>query len=93
MTVAVPLSPVTVFLPPTHTGPRPNLGLTTVRVSKAQPSQSMEVVIVSGGTVTVQPNGAVVVMVFVQLAGSEQDVTVVVPGSVDGVAGQSYAVC
>lgn len=84
---------MTVFLPPTQTGPRPNLGLITVSVSKAQPSQSIEVVEVFGKTVIVQPKGAVVVMVLVQSGRVEQEVTVVVPGTVLGVAGQSCDVC
>lgn len=93
VTVATPVSPVTVCLPPLQTGPTPNLASPTVAVSKAQPWQSVCWILVFGGTVTVQPKGAVEVMVLVQVGEGEQVVRVVVPGRVTGSVGQSCGFC
>ena len=76
--VAAPVPPSTVFLPSTHSGPRPNNLLITVVVSSAQPLQLISSVCVLGGTVIVQPKGAVEVMTLVQVGEAEQAVTVVV---------------
>jgi hypothetical protein len=53
----------------------------------------MRLVSVVGGTVMVQPKGAVVVMVLVQVGDWEQVVRVVVPGRVTGSVGQICVVC
>jgi len=93
VTVATPLSPVTVRLPSSQTGPMPNLASPMVAVSKAQPWQSVWWVSVFGGAVTVQPKGSVAVMVLVHVGEAEQVVRVVVPGRVIGSVGQSCGEC
>lgn len=75
--VATPVPPSTVFLPSTHSGPSPNSLLITVVVSSAQPLQLINSVCVLGGTVIVQPKGAVEVTTLVQVGEAEQAVTVV----------------
>jgi hypothetical protein len=50
-------------------------------------------VFVVGGSVMVQPKGAVVVMVVVQVRDSAQVVRVVVPGRVAGLLGQICVLC
>jgi hypothetical protein len=89
----VPVPPVTVCLPPLQAGPRPASGSNVVSVSKAQPWQSRGMVFVVGGSVMVQPKGAVVVMVVVQVRDSAQVVRVVVPGRVAGLLGQICDLC
>jgi len=49
--------------------------------------------LVLGGTVTVQPKGAVEVMVLVHVGEAEQVVRVVVPGRVIGSVGQTCGGC
>jgi hypothetical protein len=84
VTVALPVLPVTVFLPSTQTGPIPTKLCATVTVSSSQPPQSIFEVRVLGGTVIVHPKGEVDVTVLVQVGDAEQAVIVVVPGRVAG---------
>lgn len=92
VTLAVPVLPVTVLLPPTQTGPIPNLRFTTILVASAHPPQSVCTVSVVGATVIWQPNGEVKVIVLVQLgdADSEQSVIVVVPVELGGSVGHIW---
>jgi hypothetical protein len=84
VTVALPVLPVTVFLPSTQTGPIPSRLFATVTVSSSQPPQSIFEVRVLGGTVIVHPKGEVEVTVLVQVGDAEQAVIFVVPGRVVG---------
>lgn len=85
--VATPLEAVTVFLPPTQTGPWLNILLATVAVSSTHPAQSMLDVVVSGATVIVHPKEAVEVSVLVHEGEDEgPEATEISAGLLDGAA-------